>query len=146
MTHRRQANLLPFHPELIHLFVMTTQMMKGEDRALCIRKGSIGRGPVIYWMSRDQRTKDNWALLYAQELARHHNTELHVMLVFTPEPAPPAFRYYRFMIDGLQEIEKNLMELGIPFRVYLPKDTQYRVSPFTGAAAVVTDFSPLRHH
>lgn len=25
------------------------------------------KGPVIYWMSRDQRVKDNWALLYAVE-------------------------------------------------------------------------------
>ncbi|MDH4258345.1 MAG: deoxyribodipyrimidine photo-lyase, partial [Candidatus Aminicenantes bacterium] len=26
-----------------------------------------GQGPVVYWMSRDQRAEDNWALLSAQE-------------------------------------------------------------------------------
>ena len=26
-------------------------------------------GPVIYWMSRDQRMNDNWAFLFAQSLA-----------------------------------------------------------------------------
>lgn len=26
-------------------------------------------GPVIYWMSRDQRSADNWALLYAKAQA-----------------------------------------------------------------------------
>ena len=26
-------------------------------------------GPVLYWLSRDQRTWDNWALLQAQQLA-----------------------------------------------------------------------------
>lgn len=26
--------------------------------------GGLGKGPVVYWMSRDQRVQDNWALLY----------------------------------------------------------------------------------
>ena len=36
-------------------------------------------GPVVYWMSRDQRVHDNWALLYAQEEAQKpaHFSYLH---------------------------------------------------------------------
>ncbi|CAI7846821.1 unnamed protein product [Closterium sp. NIES-53] len=30
-----------------------------------LRKGLRRTGPVVYWMSRDQRSKDNWALIYA---------------------------------------------------------------------------------
>ena len=30
-------------------------------------------GPVIYWMSRDQRVKANWALIYASELCKKYN-------------------------------------------------------------------------
>jgi hypothetical protein len=28
-------------------------------------RGSEGKGPVVYWMSRDQRIEDNWALYHA---------------------------------------------------------------------------------
>ena len=27
------------------------------------------KGSVLYWMQRDKRVSDNWALLYAQQLA-----------------------------------------------------------------------------
>ena len=32
-----------------------------------ITSPSTLNGPVLYWMSRDQRVQDNFALLYAQE-------------------------------------------------------------------------------
>lgn len=38
-------------------------------RARILKEGKMGAGPVIYWMSRDQRVQDNWALLFAQEKA-----------------------------------------------------------------------------
>ena len=35
-----------------------------------VKVGSVPAGkPVVYWMSRDQRAQDNWALLYAQQQA-----------------------------------------------------------------------------
>ena len=42
--------------------------------------GSEKKGPVVYWMSRDQRMSDNWALLYAaqqvgQGVECHHMEE-----------------------------------------------------------------------
>ena len=38
-----------------------------------LRKGSLKDGPVIYWMSRDQRSVDNWALIYAIQKVRYHD-------------------------------------------------------------------------
>lgn len=35
-------------------------------------------GPVIYWMSRDQRVEDNWALIYALEQAAASNSPVAV--------------------------------------------------------------------
>ena len=32
------------------------------------------KGSVLYWMQRDKRVSDNWALLYAQQLAIEKNT------------------------------------------------------------------------
>lgn len=41
-------------------------------------------GPVVYWMNRDQRTSDNWALLYAQEKALVMKTPLLVVFCLSP--------------------------------------------------------------
>lgn len=94
-------------------------------------------GPVVYWMNRDQRVQDNWALLYAQELAIKHKKELKVIFYLSNEFLGATLRQYQFMIDGLTELEKELKKLNIPFSV---------VSNFMDikAGILVTDFSPLK--
>jgi len=42
-------------------------------------------GPVVYWMQRDMRVSDNWALLHAADTAR----DLHVPLTVCFTLAPP---------------------------------------------------------
>jgi hypothetical protein len=43
-----------------------------------LRAGTQGPGPVIYWMSRDQRVADNWALLHAADAANKKGAPLAV--------------------------------------------------------------------
>src|SRR3989338_8696485 len=50
------------------------------------RTRAAGDGPVVYWMSRDQRADDNWALLYA--LQRAHAVGRGCAVVFCLAPAP----------------------------------------------------------
>ena len=38
-------------------------------------------GPVIYWMSRDQRVVDNFALLHAQNVALSNGSSLVVTII-----------------------------------------------------------------
>ena len=46
----------------------------------------VGKGKaVIYWMSRDQRVQDNWALIYAQRLASAKSSPLHVCFCLVPK-------------------------------------------------------------
>ena len=40
---------------------------------------------ILYWMSRDQRAADNWALIYAQDLARMHNAHIRVAFNVVPK-------------------------------------------------------------
>ena len=40
-----------------------------------------GGGGVTYWMGRDARVQDNWALLHAAELAAKHGLPLSVVSV-----------------------------------------------------------------
>jgi hypothetical protein len=42
---------------------------------------------IYYWMQRDMRTVDNWALLFANHLAKKQNVPLKVLFVL-PCPVP----------------------------------------------------------
>ena len=103
-------------------------------------------GPVIYWMSRDQRAEDNWALLFAQELAQKRGSALAVVFCLVSEFMGAASRHYHFMLQGLREVEANLSELNIPF--FLLIGEQCKEIPnflaLQNAGALVSDFSPLR--
>ncbi len=111
-----------------------------------IKHAKIKKGPVIYKINRDQRVKDNWALIYAQELAQQNNQTLIVIFGLSPFYSNITLRHYDFMIKGLQEVEKKLKEKNIPF--YILKDTSHK--PFleflnkVNASALITDFNPLK--
>ena len=102
------------------------------------------RGPVIYWMDRDQRVRDNWALLEAQSLALKSKQPLAVVFVADRGISMTA-RQADFMLKGLEEVEHDLDKLSIPF--YFLRGTPAKtISDFVEThrvAAVVTDFSPL---
>ncbi len=103
-------------------------------------------GPVVYWMSRDQRVRDNWALLYAQEKALERAKPLVVIFCLAPFFLGATIRHYRFMLKGLAEVEKDLRELGIMFFL-LTGDPGREALLFcreVQAGVLVGDFSPLR--
>jgi DNA photolyase len=52
------------------------------NRAMPIRHREFLGGPIVLWMSRDQRARDNWALLFAIEMANLHQTSLWVVFCF----------------------------------------------------------------
>eukprot|EP00912_Choanoflagellata_sp_UC4_P000007 UC4_evm1s7 len=107
-----------------------------------------GRDTVLYWCSRDQRVQDNWALLYAHQMACNNNLALEVCFCLVPKFLEATERQYYFMIEGLREIEDDLARLGIPFRLLMGADPGAKTLPdyckSSQIAAVVTDFSPLR--
>jgi len=104
------------------------------------------RGPVVYWMSRDQRLRDNWALLYAQEIALETGQPLVVAFTLADSFLGAGPIHYRFMLNGLQLLEKDLARLNISLFI-LEGDPVRSILRFTKenlAGALVTDFSPLR--
>jgi len=58
--------------------------MVNRARVRPLNQARPGQGPVVYWMSRDQRVRDNWTLLYAQELALSLGQPLGVVFCLTP--------------------------------------------------------------
>jgi deoxyribodipyrimidine photo-lyase len=72
---------------------------------------------ILYWMSRDQRVQDNWAMLYAQRLALKQQLPLHVAFCLVPTFLAAPIRAYRFMLKGLREVEKECQQLNIIFHL-----------------------------
>jgi deoxyribodipyrimidine photo-lyase len=103
-------------------------------------------GPVIYWMGREQRASDNWALLYAQELALNLKRPLVVIFTLAPGFLDATLRQYSFMLDGLKETSISLEKKNISFSL-LVGDPPAKAALFinkTNACSVVTDFEPLK--
>ncbi len=120
--------------------------MINRKRIRKIKDGERIRGPVVYWMSRDQRVHDNWALIYAIELAQDMDEKLIVVFTLVHEFLGATLRQYDFMLNGLIKTEKSLSHLNIPF-VILLGDPVSTLPPFVAghhASRLVTDFDPLR--
>jgi deoxyribodipyrimidine photo-lyase len=115
-------------------------------RVRLLQDGEILPGPVIYWMSRDQRVHDNWALLFAQKLALKNNTELAVVFNLVPDFLGATIRQYGFMLRGLQQVEKELNKFNISFYLLQGK-LEKKISEFFSekkVSVIISDFDPLR--
>uniref|UniRef100_A0A383VG34 Deoxyribodipyrimidine photo-lyase n=1 Tax=Tetradesmus obliquus TaxID=3088 RepID=A0A383VG34_TETOB len=115
-------------------------------RLRMLKEGQQGPGPVIYWMSRDQRMRDNWALLYALERAAETAAPVAVAFNLVPAFLGAGARQFVFMLKGLQELAPRLTAAGIPFFLLQgePGETLPQLVADTGAGLLVTDYSPLR--
>ncbi|MGB5288322.1 MAG: deoxyribodipyrimidine photo-lyase [Ignavibacteriaceae bacterium] len=117
-----------------------------KERIRLAHNGTETKGPVIYWMSRDQRVHDNWALLFAQKLAKEKKKPFVVIFNLVPDFLEATIRQYGFMLNGLQEIEAELNKYNIPFFLLSGKP-EIEIPKFlkkNNASILVTDFDPLR--
>ncbi len=116
------------------------------DRVTPLNARPARPGPVLYWMSRDQRADDNWAMLHAQALALRTRAPLAVVFCLARQFLGASARHYEFMLKGLAETEAALARKGIRFFL-LPGDPPREIAGLAArvsAGAVVTDFDPLR--
>lgn len=104
-------------------------------------------GPVVYWMNRDQRLKDNWALLFALELAKRQQVPLLVVFTLRKKFAFATERMLEFMLSGLQEVEAQLKKKNVPFVMLFgePVTELARFINLQKVGSLVTDFNPLRY-
>jgi deoxyribodipyrimidine photo-lyase len=109
-------------------------------------KNFKNKGPIAYWMSRDQRADDNWALLFAQELAIKYKQPLAVVFCLVDDFLGATFRQYSFMLDGLQQIANELNKKNMPFYLLLGQPEK-QIPKFVRQHKIenlVTDFDPLK--
>jgi deoxyribodipyrimidine photo-lyase len=103
-------------------------------------------GVAAYWMSRDQRVSDNWALLYARQLAQERKVPLLVCFCLAEDYPHANLRHFAFMLKGLKQVYERLMEKNIPFFL-LKGDPVEKILEFVSKnniGTLVTDFDPLR--
>jgi deoxyribodipyrimidine photo-lyase len=115
-------------------------------RRIILKEGIKKNGPVIYWMQRDQRAHDNWAMLYAQQIAFERDAPLLVIFNLVPVFLEATIRQYGFMLKGLEEIESELGRFNIPFFM-LSGEPGTEIPKFvneSAASELVTDFNPLK--
>lgn len=117
-----------------------------QRRSRILHQGQRGEGPVVYWMSRDQRVADNWALLWAQQEAMIRQKGLVVVFCMIPDYPGATLRHYIFMLKGLRELQGKFSRLNISFRI-LDKSPEEILPIFlreVDAHILVSDFDPLR--
>jgi len=115
-------------------------------RVRVLKEAPAGSGPVVYAMSRDQRASDNWALLYAHELARSMRQPVVVIALPGADSPNLSYRQAVFSVEGLRQAERQLAKLSIPFTA-VGGETPVVLVRMLGqlkAGALVVDFSPLR--
>jgi len=97
------------------------------------------RGPVVYWM-------DNWALLFAANLALERNVPLIVAFCLAPSFLGATIRQYGFLLKGLAEVEEGLRRRNIAFALRVGEVPQVLLEMLReiNAGVLVTDFDPLR--
>lgn len=116
------------------------------QRIRLLKEGKDKGGPVIYWMTREHRTADNWSLLAAQNIALEFKRPLVVVFCLVPDYPGATIRHYGFMLKGLQEVEQGLKKFKLPF-VLLQGNPPEVLPGYLNkikASFLVTDFDPLR--
>lgn len=83
-----------------------------------LKPGENKNGPVVYWMSRDHRSRDNWALLYAVHQAREKGVAVAVVFNLVESFLEAKARHFGFMLRGLRVVEQNLKAVDIPFFLF----------------------------
>ena len=123
---------------------------------------------VVYWMNRDMRAEDNWALLHAHRLAEAAAARgpaggtVPVVVCYHLPRDPVAAgaqaagtateRQYAFLLGGLRACAGDLHAKHYPFHLLGPSDAApeaalpaFLADTLGGnALALVTDMSPLR--
>lgn len=79
--------------------------------------GTITHTGVVYWMSRDSRIEDNWAFLYAQQIAIEHKVPLHVCFCLVSSFCNAGVRQFHFLLEGLKFVRQECRRLNVSFHV-----------------------------
>lgn len=94
-------------------------LKEGIHQHLQPSSSSSNVGPVVYWMFRDQRLRDNWALIHAVDQANRRNVPVAVAFNLFDQFLGAKARQLGFMLRGLQQLHNEIEQtLQIPFFLF----------------------------
>lgn len=105
------------------------------------------KGDIVYWMNREMRIHDNWALIAARDWAQKEGVGLRIVYNLDPEFLGGGRRQFLFKIDALKQLEQLSREKGIAFHLVIGSSTEKDLLEWVNRfriGGIVTDFSPLR--
>ncbi|XP_055704353.1 deoxyribodipyrimidine photo-lyase isoform X2 [Phlebotomus papatasi] len=102
-----------------------------------------GCSGIAYWMSRDGRVQDNWAMLFAQKLAIKNQVPLHVVFCLLPKFLDATLRHYKFLLRGLEEVSEQCSMLNIQFHILRGQEAIVEFVEQQNIGGIVCDFSPM---
>jgi deoxyribodipyrimidine photo-lyase len=100
---------------------------------------------VLYWMQQSQRATGNPALEYAIQAANRAGLPVLVAFGLMDDYPDANLRHYRFMLEGLCDVEQTLARRRISFVVRRGAPAEVAVALADDAALVVCDRGYLRH-
>ena len=115
-------------------------------RLRTLSPGTHFPGPVVYWMHREMRATDNWALLHAREQAAQRGQPLCVVFCLVQSYSLAALPHFAFLVHALRETAHNIAQQGISF-VLLRGQPGVEIPRFlreVRAGLVITDADPTR--
>ena len=119
--------------------IQNSRIRELNDRP--VRRGDY----VLYWMQQSQRAEDNHALELAVQRANGLGLPVVVAFGLTDGYPEANLRHYRFMAEGLREVEGALARRGILFLVRRGDPAAVALELAGDAALVVCDRGYLRH-
>lgn len=99
---------------------------------------------ILYWMQQSQRTHYNHGLEYAIQKGNELKKPVIVYFGITDRFPEANLRHYSFMIQGLQDVEKNLAKRNIQFVVHIEHPVDGIIKLAEDACLVVVDRGYLR--
>ena len=122
--------------------------MLNSQRVQTLQNGSYQGRSVLYWMNRDKRVKDNWALLEAQNLAIEKKAPLIVCFQYFGKFKEANIRQYSFLIKGLLELSNDLKLLNIDFYLIQgrAKNSILKIINDNSVGALFVDYNPLKSY
>ena len=120
--------------------------MIDPGRIRSLKSGSFSGNAVLYWMIRDKRVSDNWALIVAQQTAIKHRVPLIVCFQYIGKFPESNLRQNGFLFKGLIETQKKLESLNIEF-LFLqgkPEDIITDTVNKRSIGTIIVDHNPLK--
>jgi deoxyribodipyrimidine photo-lyase len=126
---------------------MTVDQLGGNPRVTIRTRGAPDPDgdAVVYWMQRAQRAADNPALDVAIELGNLLEKPVLTFFGLNPFVAAGNLRHYRFLAEGLTDIEAGLRQRRVP--LVLRAYPHHRLLPLLAdvrPVMVIGDENPLR--